>query len=80
MVHFSNNVIGIINLITFLLSIPILGGGIWLATKEDSDYDKFLQRPFMVIRAFLVLVSLAGLVGACCRIAWLLWLYLTVMF
>jgi len=80
MVRFSNNLIGLLNFATFVLSIPILGGGIWLATKADTDCEKFLQWPVIVIGAVLMIVSLAGLVGACCRVTWLLWVYLAVMF
>ncbi|GLJ14755.1 hypothetical protein SUGI_0239240 [Cryptomeria japonica] len=80
MVRFSNNIIGLLNFATFVLSVPILGGGIWLATKAGSDCEKLLQWPVIVLGAFLMLVSLAGLVGACCRVTWLLWLYLAAMF
>ncbi|KAG6534783.1 tetraspanin-8-like [Zingiber officinale] len=81
MFRLSNNLIGVLNFITFLLSVPILGGGIWLATRGGvTDCEKFLQTPLIVIGVFLMLVSLAGLVGACCRNSLLLWIYLFVMF
>lgn len=80
MVRCSNNVIGFLNFVTFVLSVPILGGGIWLATKADTDCEKFLQWPMIAIGGFLMVVSLAGLVGACCRVSWLLWLYSATMF
>ncbi|KAL4279032.1 hypothetical protein GQ457_03G045190 [Hibiscus cannabinus] len=76
----SNSLVGILNLITFLLSIPILGAGIWLSRDGVSDCERFLDRPVIIIGVFLMLVSLAGLIGACCRVTWLLWLYLVVMF
>ncbi|KAJ4969860.1 hypothetical protein NE237_002959 [Protea cynaroides] len=41
----------------------------------------FLEKPVVALGVlFLLLVSLAGLVGSCCRISFLLWLYLVVMF
>ncbi|MQM22400.1 hypothetical protein Taro_055453 [Colocasia esculenta] len=80
MVRVSNNLIGFLNLVTFLLSIPILGSGIWLANRASSDCERFLERPVIALGVFLMLVSLAGLVGACCRVSWLLWIYLFVMF
>ncbi|XP_058113922.1 tetraspanin-8-like [Magnolia sinica] len=80
MFRISNNLIGILNFITFVLSIPILGGGIWLSTRASSDCEKFLDKPIIAIGVFLMLVSLAGLIGACCRVTWLLWVYLLVMF
>ncbi|GMI81133.1 tetraspanin8 [Hibiscus trionum] len=76
----SNNLVGILNLITFLLSIPILGAGIRLSREGVTECERFLDRPVIIIGLFLMLVSLAGLIGACCRVTWLLWLYLVVMF
>ncbi|CAK9329780.1 unnamed protein product [Citrullus colocynthis] len=80
MVKLSNNLVGILNFITFLLSIPIIAGGIWLSRQGTSDCEKFLDTPVIVIGVFLLLVSLAGFIGACCRVRWLLWIYLFVMF
>lgn len=80
MVRVSNNLVGLLNLVTFLLSIPILGGGIWLANRASTDCEKYLEKPVIVLGVFLMLVSLAGLIGACCRVSWLLWVYLLVMF
>ncbi|KAJ4833127.1 Tetraspanin-8 [Turnera subulata] len=80
MFRVSNNLIGILNFVVFLLSIPILWGGIWLRNSGSSDCEKFLDTPVIVLGVFLLLVSLAGLVGACCRVSWLLWVYLLVMF
>ncbi|KAK6944291.1 Tetraspanin/Peripherin [Dillenia turbinata] len=80
MFRLSNNLIGILNFLTFVLSIPILAVGIWLAHNGSTDCEKFLDKPFIILGAFLMLVSLAGLIGACCRVTWLLWIYLFVMF
>ncbi|XP_042402437.1 tetraspanin-8-like isoform X2 [Zingiber officinale] len=81
MFRLSNNLIGVLNFVTFLLSLPILGGGIWLATRGGvTDCEKFLQTPLILIGVFFMLVSLAGLVGACCRNSLLLSIYLSVMF
>lgn len=76
----SNYLIGILNFLTALLSIPILAAGIWLASKHSSDCLRFLQVPIIIIGLVILLVSIAGLVGSSCRVLWLLWLYLAVMF
>ncbi|BAT76656.1 hypothetical protein LR48_Vigan541s000800 [Vigna angularis] len=80
MVRFSNNIIGLLNFLTFLLSIPILGGGVWLSKHASTECDRWLEKPVIAIGVFLLVVSLAGLIGACCRVTWLLWVYLLVMF
>ncbi|KAJ4804959.1 Tetraspanin family protein [Rhynchospora pubera] len=81
MMRGSNSLIGAVNLITFLVSIPILGGGIWLASRANStDCIRFLQWPIIIIALAIMLVSLAGFAGACYRVSWLLRLYLFAMF
>lgn len=76
----SNNLTGIVNFITTLLSIPIIAVGIWLAHKHNTDCVRFLQWPVIILGVFILVVSLAGFVGSCWRISWLLWVYLFVMF
>lgn len=80
MFKLSNNLVGILNFVTFLLSIPILAGGIWLSNRASTDCEKFLEKPIIALGVFLMIVSLAGLIGACCRVSLLLWIYLLVMF
>ncbi|KAF7838098.1 tetraspanin-8-like [Senna tora] len=80
MFRLSNNLIGILNFLTFLLSIPILWVGVWLSKQGSTECEKWLDKPIIVLGVFLLLVSLAGLVGACCRNSLLLWIYLVVMF
>lgn len=77
----SNHLIGLLNFLTFLLSIPILGGGIWLSTRANTtDCLRFLQWPVIVIGASIMILSLAGFAGACYRNTFLMWLYLFCMF
>lgn len=77
----SNNLIGVVNFFTFLLSIPILGGGIWLSTRANStDCMRFLQWPLIIIGISIMVVSLAGFAGTCYRDKFLMSLYLFVMF
>ncbi|KAJ4719062.1 Tetraspanin [Melia azedarach] len=77
----SNHLIGLLNFLTFLLSIPILGGGIWLSSRaNNTDCLKFLQWPLIIIGVSIMVVSLAGFAGACYRNTFLMWLYLFVMF
>ncbi|XP_019177785.1 PREDICTED: tetraspanin-3-like [Ipomoea nil] len=77
----SNHLIGLMNFLTFLASIPILGGGIWLSSRANStDCIKFLQWPIIVIGVAIMVVSLAGFAGACYRNTFLMYLYLWAMF
>ncbi|KAM7278443.1 hypothetical protein ACFE04_005577 [Oxalis oulophora] len=77
----SNHLIGVLNFLSVLLSIPILGGGIWLSSQaNNTDCLKFLQWPLIIIGTLILVISLAGFAGACYRNSFLLWLYLFVMF
>ncbi|KAL3653083.1 Tetraspanin-3 [Castilleja foliolosa] len=77
----SNHLIGFLNFLTFLLSIPILSGGIWLSSRaNNTDCMKFLQWPLIVIGVAIMVVSLAGFAGACYRNNFLMYLYLWAMF
>ncbi|THU53642.1 hypothetical protein C4D60_Mb10t16600 [Musa balbisiana] len=81
MMRGSNTLIGAVNFVTFLISIPILGGGIWLSAKANStDCLRFLQWPLIVIGIAIMVISLMGFAGACYRLTWLLRIYLFVMF
>jgi ABC-type transport system involved in multi-copper enzyme maturation permease subunit len=76
----SNSLVGALNFLAFLLSLPIIGAGIWLAKQHNSDCYRFLQAPIIALGAFILLLSLAGFVGSCFRVSCLLWVYLIVMF
>lgn len=78
MYRFSNTVIGFLNLITLLASIPIIGGGLWMA-RDRTTCESFLQTPLLIIGFVILIISLAGFIGACFNVAWALWLYLFIM-
>jgi hypothetical protein len=78
MYRFSNTVIGFLNLFTLLASIPIIGGGLWMA-RRSTTCESFLQTPLLVVGFVVLIISLAGFIGACFHVAWALWVYLVVM-
>ncbi|CAI8601654.1 unnamed protein product [Vicia faba] len=80
MSQFSSNLIGLLNFLTLFLSIPILVMGVWLHKQSTTECERFLEKPIIALGIFLLVVSLMGLIGACCRVSWLLWFYLLVMF
>lgn len=76
----SKRCISLLNFATMLLSIPVLGTGFWLASKHDTECTRFLQTPILCIGFLMLFLSMAGFVGSCWAIRWLLWIYLFVMF
>lgn len=75
----SNNVIGAINFVAMLLSVPVIGAGIWLATQADNACIKILQWPVIILGILILVVALAGFVGAFWRVQYLLVFYLIAM-
>ncbi|XP_004509732.1 protein TORNADO 2-like [Cicer arietinum] len=75
----SNNVIGVINFIAMLLSIPIIGAGIWLATLQAESCVQILQWPVIILGILILIVAMAGFIGAFWRIPMLLIFYLIAM-
>ncbi|KAE9602373.1 putative tetraspanin/Peripherin [Lupinus albus] len=80
MVKCSNSLIGILNFVTLVLSIPIIVAGVWLSKQSNTECERWLEKPVIALGVFLLIISILGLVGACCRVTWLLWVYLLVMF
>ncbi|RVX14387.1 Protein TORNADO 2 [Vitis vinifera] len=75
----NNTVIGAINFVAMLLSIPIIGTGIWLSTEPDNSCVKILQWPVIILGVLILVVALAGFIGGFWRIPWLLLFYLIAM-
>ncbi|XP_018845924.1 tetraspanin-2 [Juglans regia] len=60
----SNNITAILNFVALLASIPIIGAGIWLASKPDNECIHYFRWPVVILGVLILLVSLAGFVGA----------------
>ncbi|KAL5656164.1 hypothetical protein ACJX0J_035483, partial [Zea mays] len=76
----SNTMIGYLNLVTLVASIPIIGAGLWLAHGSAAvTCESALQTPLLAIGFIVLLISLAGFIGACYHVTWALWLYLLAM-
>ncbi|RDX62896.1 Protein TORNADO 2, partial [Mucuna pruriens] len=75
----SNNVIGGINFIAVILSIPIIGAGIWLTNEQADSCVQFLQWPVIILGVLILVVALAGFIGAFWRVSWLLIIYMVAM-
>lgn len=71
----SNNVIGTINFVAMLLSIPVIGSGIWLAMEADNSCVKILQWPVIILGILILIVALAGVIGGFWRIQQLVIFY-----
>lgn len=75
----SNNITAVLNFIAFLASIPIIAAGTWLAQNPDNECIRNFRWPVVIIGILVLLVSLAGFVGAYWNKQGLLALYLVCM-
>lgn len=78
----SNTILGILNIIAFLISIPIVFIGAKAVSKAGTTNGgclPMLMKPILIFGIFIMLISLLGVVGACCRNSSILWGYLVVM-
>lgn len=80
MVRFSNAVTGIVNILSAILALLVIGTGIFFYIHQTSTCQQFLQAPLLVTGVILFLVSLIGLLGSCARINVFLYIYLTLVF
>ncbi|OAY82594.1 protein TORNADO 2 [Ananas comosus] len=75
----SNTIIAAINFAAVLLSVPVIAAGVWLSTQADNACVKLIQWPIIVLGIVVLVVALAGFVGAFWRIPGLLLFYLAAM-
>ncbi|KAL3824701.1 hypothetical protein ACJIZ3_020730 [Penstemon smallii] len=80
MARLSNGFITGLNILTLLIAFTALGFSLWFHVKPDSTCQRVTRMPLLIVGAALLLISVAGLIGSCCRVSILLWLYLFVLF
>ncbi|CAK9133817.1 unnamed protein product [Ilex paraguariensis] len=80
MVRVSNGLITFLNLVSLIISVAAIGYSLWLYTHNGTLCQKVIQKPLLILGVSLLFMSLLGLIGSCCRVSFLLWIYLFVMF
>lgn len=80
MARISNGLITIINILTLLVSFVVIGIGAYFSLQTNSVCQKFLHWPVLILGIFLLVISILGIIGSCCRVSFFLWIYLFAMF
>ncbi|WVZ94254.1 hypothetical protein U9M48_040164 [Paspalum notatum var. saurae] len=76
----SNAVFASFNILTLLLGAAVLAWGIYAGAPHHgggaTECQRFLRTPALILGAAIMVVSMAGIAGACCRASLVLWIYL----
>ncbi|XP_062232845.1 tetraspanin-8-like [Phragmites australis] len=83
MARLSHGLLGALNLVTLLLSLPMLCAGVYFRMRAATECERALQVPVIALGCALLLLSLVGLAGACGRrpaAAPFLWAYVVAVF
>ncbi|XP_017637347.1 tetraspanin-8-like [Gossypium arboreum] len=75
----SNNIVGFVNLLSFLISIPMVIAGVSMSQGSAEECYQVMAKPMIIIGGFFMFFSLVGIIGACCNVTFLLIVYLVLM-
>ncbi|KAG8387955.1 hypothetical protein BUALT_Bualt02G0075000 [Buddleja alternifolia] len=79
MVRVSNWIITGLNIVTMLLACCAIFAAFKLHGNTDSPCSNSLKVPFLVVGGALLVVSFVGMVGACCRVTFFMWIYIIML-
>lgn len=80
MCRLSNMVVSLLNSCTLIVGLVAIIAAVHVRNHGGTECQKVLQDPVLIVGIFFFVVSLLGLIGSCCRLNSILYLYLIVMF
>ncbi|KAM0908512.1 hypothetical protein ACQ4PT_015404 [Festuca glaucescens] len=60
----SNNITACLNFTALLCTVPVVATGLWFASKQGAECARLVRWPVAILGGLLLLVALAGFVGA----------------
>ncbi|KAG9448698.1 hypothetical protein H6P81_008663 [Aristolochia fimbriata] len=80
MVRVTNLFVGFLNILTLIVSLAVLAFSLFLQFQGSTECGKSIQLPLLILGGSLCVVSLMGLVGACCRLTFFSAVYQFILF
>lgn len=81
MVRVSNWLITALNVVTLAVALSAMGFSLWFHVRSGgSQCQRVIKTPLLLVSAALLVVSVAGLVGAFSGVSVIMWLYLFLLF
>lgn len=77
MVRLSTTLIGIINIVVLIISVSFIASSFEVGEQGHTECHKLFQNVLLIFGGALFVISMLGLVGACCGVNILMWFYLT---
>ncbi|KAA3475743.1 tetraspanin-8-like [Gossypium australe] len=75
-----NCFVGLLNCVLLTVGIGFVISGAYLNIKGNSDCEKVLTTPLIVMGGLLLILSLIGIMGTSCSSTFCMYIYLTLMF
>lgn len=75
-----NCLVGLLNCVLLSVGIGFVVSGAYLNIKGNSDCEKVLTTPLIIMGGLLLILSLIGMMGASCSSTFCMYIYLTLMF
>lgn len=72
----SNAAVCFVNFISLLVAVPLLCAGFWLRNEARGECQRNAPLAIIVVGAVLLILSLLGIFGSCCRLNFFLGLYI----
>lgn len=80
MSRLSNCVFCFLNFCALMIGIAAISLALNFHINGGNDCQRIIQEPLLVMGVVIFVISSIGLIGACCKANFALWIYLMVMF
>ncbi|KAM7267935.1 hypothetical protein ACFE04_010101 [Oxalis oulophora] len=80
MARICNAIVAVINAIFLLAGLATILVALFFYVEKGTQCEESIKMPLLIIGAGFIVVSMLGLIGACCRVNFFLIIHLTILF